>query len=131
MFRERWQPILLKIVVMLFMTLNSVSAWSENPTSSTAEKTAKVAVSGIGAVAENLLIPVTVASSFLSGIAVILGVSCVFSAFLRYMQHRINPLAQPMSMVVTLAILGILLLLLPFIYKLTESGVPPTLGGAS
>lgn len=79
---------------------------------------------GIGQVASNLLVPVTVASSFLSGASIVIGVISLFSAFLRYMQHRINPLAQPISTVILLLLLGVILLLLPLVYKLTESGIP-------
>ena len=79
---------------------------------------------GIGGIAYNLIGPVEVVASFLSGMAIIIGLTCLFGAFVRYMQYRVNPLAHPISTVVTLLILGVLLLLLPLIYKLTESGIP-------
>lgn len=81
-------------------------------------------VLGLGQVASNMLEPVTIASSFLSGISIVIGMTCLFSAFLRYMQHRINPLAQPISTVFLLVVLGVILLALPLVYRLTESGIP-------
>ncbi|HSW94046.1 MAG TPA: hypothetical protein VLJ15_06820 [Gammaproteobacteria bacterium] len=79
---------------------------------------------GFGGVATNLLLPVHVVSSFLYGMSIVIGLVCLFAAFVRYLQYRVNPLANPISTVVTLLILGILLLVLPLVYKLTESGVP-------
>lgn len=78
----------------------------------------------IGAVANNLLEPVAILSSFLSGASFILGITSLFSAFLRYKHHRNNPLAYPISSIVLMFALGSILLLLPLTYKLTESGVP-------
>jgi hypothetical protein len=48
----------------------------------------------------------------------------IFGAFMRYKQHRINPLAAPMGGVIVLLILGILLICLPFTYLLTGAGIP-------
>ncbi len=88
----------------------------------------KKEVLGLGQVANNILEPVTVASNFLAGAAIVIGMTCIFSAFLRYMQHRVNPLAQPISTVILLLVLGFFLLVLPLVYKLTESGIPFSLG---
>jgi len=107
----------------------SVVANTANSSSTTPVPTAPTtnnAPTGValGAVANNLLEPVEIASSFLSGISFILGVTSLFSAFLRYKHHRNNPLAYPISTIVLLFFLGSVLLLLPLTYKLTESGVP-------
>ena len=83
---------------------------------------------GLGEVADNLMQPVSIVSGFLSGMAIVIGMACLFGSFVRYMQYRVNPLANPISTVITLLVLGILLLLLPLIYKLTESGIPFSLG---
>ncbi|MEO8400751.1 MAG: hypothetical protein ABI597_03005 [Gammaproteobacteria bacterium] len=83
---------------------------------------------GLGQVANNLMEPVTILSGFLSGAAIILGLSLLFASFARYMQYRVNPLAHPIGSVITLFLIGILLLALPLIYKLTESGIPFSLG---
>ncbi len=93
-----------------------------------APRPAPSATRGFGGVAVNLMEPVQVASGFLSSMAIIIGMTCLFGAFIRYMQHRVNPLAHPIGIVITLLILGILLLLLPLIYKLTDSGIPFSVG---
>lgn len=81
-------------------------------------------VQGIGRVADNLMVPAQIIASFIASCSVVVGMTCLFAAFIRYMQHRVNPLAHPISIVFTLLILGLLLLVLPLIYKLTESGLP-------
>lgn len=83
---------------------------------------------GLGDLAGNLMEPVSIVSGFLSGMSIIIGLTCLFGSFVRYMQYRVNPLANPIGTVITLLVLGLLLLLLPLIYKLTESGVPFSLG---
>ncbi|MDR3477512.1 MAG: hypothetical protein P4M14_05705 [Gammaproteobacteria bacterium] len=79
---------------------------------------------GIGQVANNMLEPVYLVSDFVSSAAIIIGGTCLFGAFLKYMQYRINPLAAPMSTVLVLFLMGLVLVCLPLAYKLTESGVP-------
>lgn len=83
---------------------------------------------GFGAVADNLMEPVTIMSSLVDTGSMVIGLSCLFAAFLRYMQHRINPLATPISMVVYLLIFGIVLTALPLLYTFTESGIPFSAG---
>jgi hypothetical protein len=78
----------------------------------------------IGAVAGELLGPVHILSNFVSNGSIILGTMAIFGAFMRYKQHRINPLAAPMGGVIVLLILGILLICLPFTYLLTGAGIP-------
>lgn len=78
----------------------------------------------LGHLADNLMSPITMAAGFLNGISVIIGAICLFSSVVRYMQHRVNPLAQPLGTVVLLLVLGIVLLALPLVDQLTESGVP-------
>ncbi len=79
---------------------------------------------GFGDVANNLMEPVSVVSQFVSTGAIIIGMCCLFGSFLRYLQYRINPLAAPISSVLILLVIGIVLVLLPWTYKLTQSGVP-------
>lgn len=81
-------------------------------------------VSGAGIVAHNLMEPVTILSNFIGSMSIVVGLTAVFASFLRYMQYRVNPLASPLSTVLLLLILGIVLLVLPLIYKLTSSGIP-------
>lgn len=80
----------------------------------------------LGGVAADLMQPVSVVARFLYSMAIIIGLTCLFGAFVRYTQYRVNPLAHPIGTVVTLLILGIVLLLLPLLYKVTESGIPPS-----
>lgn len=107
------------------------SAEEPSPTDQTPSADAAETVGGFGNVATNLLVPVHLVTSFLYGMSIVIGLVCLFAAFVRYMQYRVNPLANPISTVVTLLILGILLLVLPLVYKLTESGVPFTLSSRS
>lgn len=85
------------------------------------------AAAGIGDIAENMMEPVSVLSNFIGSASLIVGICALFAAFLRYMQHRVNPLSAPLGSVIMLIIIGIVLLCLPFIYKLTDSGIPFTL----
>src|SRR5688572_13054181 len=78
----------------------------------------------LGQVADNLLEPVSVLSNFIGSASIVLGISFLFAALLKYMQHRISPLEVPISTIVMLVIMGVVLLLLPLAYKLTGSGVP-------
>lgn len=78
---------------------------------------------GIGDIAKNLIEPVNIVSDFIASASFIVGASCIFAGFLRFMQYRVNPMMAPISTVMTLFILGIVLILLPFIYLLTESGI--------
>lgn len=79
---------------------------------------------GWGEVASNLMEPVTIVSNFVGTASFVVGVTCIFGAFLRYTQHRKNPLVAPMSTIVLLLVIGIVLIFLPFVYLLTDSGIP-------
>ena len=80
--------------------------------------------SGLGEVANNLLEPVSILSDFVGSASIIIGASFVFASFIRYMQHRVNPLAFPISTIVILFILGVLLMLVPMAYKLAADVTP-------
>ncbi len=79
-----------------------------------------LAASGLGAVASSLMGPVTLMTSFVNTMAIVIGVGFLFASFFKYMQHRVNALAVPISSVVYLFIFGIVLVLLPIAYKLAE-----------
>lgn len=79
----------------------------------------------LGSIAENLLEPVSILADFVNGASLIIGVCLLFASFFRYMRHRVNPLAAPISTVVVLLILGIVLLFLPLAYELTGSKISP------
>jgi hypothetical protein len=85
---------------------------------------AHVASLGIGQIANNMMEPVSVLANFIGSIAITLGLTFQFAAVFKYMQHRVNPLAVPISTVVILIIMGVLLLALPFAYKISEAGFP-------
>jgi hypothetical protein len=82
------------------------------------------ATTSIGGFAASLIAPVDVLSDFVGTAALIVGSSCLFGSVIRYMHHRVNPLAFPISTVVVLFILGVVLVCLPFMYKLTGYGIP-------
>lgn len=83
--------------------------------------------SGIGGVANNLMEPVTIIANFVGTISIVIGLSFLLASFAKYMQHRKNEMAVPISTVVLLLIMGILLVCIPFAYKLTDAGVPISL----
>ncbi len=78
----------------------------------------------LGIVAQNITEPIEVVSGFVSIGCLIVGVACLFAGVVKYFEHRRSPLAVPMSTVVWLFILGLLLLILPFAYIVTENGIP-------
>jgi len=80
---------------------------------------------GLTNVVDNLMVPITLAVGFMSTASLIVGMTCVFASFVRYRQHRSNPLAHPIGTVLALLGAGLVLLFLPLIYRLTESGVSP------
>lgn len=79
-----------------------------------------------GKVAENITEPMEVVSGFVSVGCLIVGVSCLFACVVKYFEHRRNPLYVPFSTVAWLLIIGLLLLILPFAYIITENGIPFT-----
>jgi len=96
--------------------------WYVIPATVLAEKLPQVPP--IGEVAGQLLEPAGVLSDFVGTAAWIIGFTCVFAAFFRYMQYRVNPVATPLSSVLFLLVIGIVLISLPFAYLLTGEGVP-------
>jgi hypothetical protein len=70
---------------------------------------------GVGDLAESLIAPVGLIYDFISTAAIIIGIVCFFGAFIRYNEFRNNPTSVPISSVITLIILGIALLCLPFL----------------
>lgn len=78
----------------------------------------------IGDLANDLMEPVSILSDFIGTGSLIIGITCLFGAFLRYMQYRVNPLMSPMSTVIVLLILGLLLVCVPFLYKVLGYGLP-------
>jgi hypothetical protein len=72
-------------------------------------------VVGFGAVAQNVMEPVTLLSQFVSAACYLIGGSFLFASIIKYIEHRRSPLMVPISTVVFLFIGGLLLVLLPFL----------------
>jgi RsiW-degrading membrane proteinase PrsW (M82 family) len=101
-------------ILTLFLLLFPLLAFADDQPQAT----------GLGLVADNMLQVVFIVSDFIDTASIILGMCLLMASLLKYMQYRVNPLAVPISTIIVLFIIGIVLLLLPFIYKLTESGIP-------
>ena len=84
-------------------------------------------ITGIGKMAENILLPINIVSDFLCTASIIVGCCALFGAAMKYLQYRVNPLIAPLSTIIILLIVGVMLLCLPFVYKLTENGIPYSL----
>lgn len=97
---------ILKMVCLFFI---SMSVW---------------AAGSLGGMADNLLNPVGVMSSFISSGALLIGGAFLFASIIKYVEHKRSPLLVPMSTVVFLFIAGLILVLLPLAYMLTENGLP-------
>jgi Ca2+/H+ antiporter len=82
---------------------------------------------GVGRVATNMMEPVTILANFIGSMSIVIGLSFLLGAVVKYSQHRMNPMAVPISTVVLLLIMGVLLVSVPFAYKLTDTGVPISL----
>ncbi len=78
----------------------------------------------LGEVAQNITEPIEAVSGFVSIGCLLVGMACLFAALVKYFEHRKSPLSVPISMVVWLVIIGLLLLLLPFAYLITDNGIP-------
>lgn len=82
---------------------------------------------GLGAVAQNIMEPVSLMSDFVHTACFIIGGSFLFASVIKYVEHRRSPTMVPLGTVVFLVIAGLALILLPFMGRLTESGVPYSL----
>lgn len=85
--------------------------------------TAIAAGFGVGLVANNMMEPVSLLSDFVNSACFIIGGSFLFATIIKYIEHRRSPLMVPISTVIFLLIAGIVLVLLPFAYLLTENGL--------
>jgi len=78
----------------------------------------------LGEVARNITEPLEAVSGFVSVGCLIVGVACLFASLVKYFEHRKSPLAVPISTVVWILIIGLLLLIIPFAYLITDNGIP-------
>lgn len=74
---------------------------------------------GLGEVANNLMEPVDVLSSFVNTACFAIGGAFLFTSIIKYFEHRRSPLLVPISTVVFLVIAGLILIALPFLPYLT------------
>lgn len=91
-----------QLPLFLFIFLASSCVFAEDPT-------------GIGAVATNLMAPVSVISDFVYSACWIIGSGFLFASVVKYFEHRRSPLMVPMGTVVFLFIAGGILIALPFL----------------
>ena len=77
------------------------------------------AKASMGDFANDALQPVLVLADFVGTTSLIVGGCSLFSAVIRYRQYRVNPLAHPISSVITLFLIGFVLLVLPFSYMVS------------
>jgi hypothetical protein len=80
--------------------------------------------SGFGGIAQNLLEPVSVLTDFINSACLAIGFALLFASFVKYMEHRRNPMAVLISNVILLLVLGIVLLCMPLAYKLVYEEPP-------
>ncbi|OGT42786.1 MAG: hypothetical protein A3F42_02965 [Gammaproteobacteria bacterium RIFCSPHIGHO2_12_FULL_37_34] len=78
---------------------------------------------GVGKVAETLLEPIGLLSDLISTTCFVIGGAFLFATIIKYIEHKRSPLMVPISTVIYLFIIGLVLVSLPFISLLTESGI--------
>lgn len=79
---------------------------------------------GWGGVAINMMNPVGVLSNFINSACMFVGGCFLFASIIKYFEHRRSPMMVTMGTVVFLFLAGLGLILLPFVYILTEGGNP-------
>lgn len=84
---------------------------------------ALAAKNGFGGVAQNMMEPVNLMSDFVNTACFIIGGSFMFASIIKYIEHKRSPLMVSISTVIFLFIGGLVLVLLPFTYMLTENGI--------
>lgn len=78
---------------------------------------------GAGKVARTMLEPLGVMSDFINTLCFVIGGSFLFASIIKYIEYRRSPLMVPFSTVFYLFLIGLILVLLPFISMITESGI--------
>ena len=64
-------------------------------------------VGGIGSMADSILEPVGVFSSFVHAAIIVVGASLLFGSLIKYFEHKRSPLMVPLSTVIFMFILGV------------------------
>lgn len=98
-----------KILLIFFVPIISMAA-SREPT-------------GLGLVAKNMMEPVGLFGDMINTACWLLGGAFLLISIIKYKQHRTNPTMVPISTVVFLVVAGGILVGLPFLATLTDSGV--------
>lgn len=74
---------------------------------------------GLGDLANNMLSPISILRHVFTAISFVLGVYMVTNAIMKYLRFRQNPQESPISTVIFMAILGALLIFIPFLHHIT------------
>lgn len=78
---------------------------------------------GFGTVASNLMDPVSLFYQFLQTACLLIGSGFLFASVVKYFEHRRSPLMVPISTVIFLLIAGIVLVALPLLAYVSQTGV--------
>ena len=90
---------------LLFSLLFSVTAYAD-----------------LGSMAQNVMEPVSLFNDLIDTACFVIGGAFIFASLIKYFEHRRSPLMVPISTVVFLLIAGIILVVLPFLSYLVNSG---------
>jgi|GEM_PF-1260418 hypothetical protein len=75
---------------------------------------------GLGDISRNALVPLDFLRHIFNIASILLGVFLLLNALMRYFRHRQNPHEAPLSTVIVLALCGILLIVIPVAYRLSQ-----------
>ena len=106
---------IIQIIILFLIPLLSIAA---NDAS-----TVPAVPTGIGLVAENLMVPISVFSNFINATCFVIGGSFLFACLIKYIEHGRSPWMVPISTVVFLLIAGLTLILLPFLSLLSDNAL--------
>ena len=103
---------ILKIFILYVLPILAFAETSHNPDEL-----------GAGKVARTMLEPLSVLSDLINTLCFVIGGSFLFASIIKYIEHKRSPLMVPISTVFYLFLIGLILVLLPFISMITESGI--------
>lgn len=104
-----------KIMLASFLVYLQGFAWADQVVASLPDDNQD----NLGGVAANMATPIGFVEKVFNGMSVVLGVYMLMSAAVRYKKYRENPQESPISFVIVWVILGIILIVLPFLHHLT------------
>ncbi|MFN7096208.1 MAG: DUF6750 family protein [Gammaproteobacteria bacterium] len=97
-----------KILKMLFLSFLSVNTTGY--------------AAGLGDVMGNIVGPVTGLGHMMNGVCYVIGLGFLLVGLLQYKYHRENPQQIKISTPIILVLLGVIMIALPFIAMMSESG---------